>query len=226
MIYGRYETPLDPRAPDFFPSEVTKNSHGLRNEPDSTQWAMAKRLAVEVLEPLRRIVGPITITNWFRSAELNRVIRGASTTSEHMRGMAVDLVNDWFTNRELAAYLWTRSDLPLGEVIWYRSDGHLHVSIDPRNRREFLVANRDGDSASYAAWKPESGEVDRVLRKIAGHSRDAGGGDQPSPVEPSRPHPAAPHVSAGGDGGGLGGILLVGAAIAIGKAMAPRRKKN
>lgn len=223
MIYGLYESPIHPQAPDFWLSEFTRNSAGLPNEPNAAQHANLVRLATEVAQPLRNMVGALNVNSGFRTPEVNASIPGSSDTSEHMEGLAADFGNDWFSGRELAAYLWTRTDLPLGQVIWYTTKGHVHVSYDPNNRRDFRRGDPDGHERS---WRPEPGEVDAVLQKVAGGAPDAGTAPRPHPQRPYEGPSHPPQAPRGESGGGGGGVLLLLALIGAGAAAARARGKG
>lgn len=226
MTYGTLSSPLDPKAPDFAAWEATKTGQPYPNVPGPEAEAQIHNLAVHVLQPLRNMFGrSVNIDSWYRSPAVNAAVGGAEN-SDHMQGTAADIKIQGFTNREIAAYLWTRADLPLGEVIWYTYKGHTHVSYDPKNRREFLVATAP---KVYKAWRPAAGEVEAVLRRMGGGAGDAGtGAEHREGLPPVRtaPYVEPPHVQRmeqASEGGGGGGVILVGLALVVGAAAAAGR---
>lgn len=86
-------------SPHFWLSELTVTSHPIDNTPTEDHLENLTRLA-NALEFIREDLGnkPIIVTSAYRSARLNAVIPGASTTSEHMVGRAVDFVCPSFGN--------------------------------------------------------------------------------------------------------------------------------
>jgi hypothetical protein len=74
---------------EFVKSEVAIRK-GILNIPNALQWSGIEKLAVNVLQPLRDVVGRIRISSGFRSAELNKEI-GGSDYSNHCLGEAADI---------------------------------------------------------------------------------------------------------------------------------------
>ena len=61
------------------------------NTPNEEQKEKLKRLAVEILQPIRDKYGkPIVVTSGFRCAKLNNAVGGAKT-SQHCKGEAADI---------------------------------------------------------------------------------------------------------------------------------------
>lgn len=90
-----------------------------------------QRLAVEVLEPIRKaLVKPMKILSGYRSRELNKAI-GGSVTSQHVRGEAcdfttIDIRGSWLSILQLV------SDDQLkdaGQMIYYPTRGFIHVAL-------------------------------------------------------------------------------------------------
>ena len=66
--------------------------NGLDNSPGETELAALKRLAVDVLEPLRECLGaPIIVTSGFRNPAVNRLVGGVAA-SQHTKGEAADVI--------------------------------------------------------------------------------------------------------------------------------------
>lgn len=104
----------------------------------------ARKLAVEVLQPIRERFGPIRLTSGYRSPALNAAI-GGSRTSAHMTGQAADIVP---LKASLAdVFDWIIAELiPRGvidQVIW-EYGSWIHVGQSGRNRGEILQAHKGG----------------------------------------------------------------------------------
>ena len=118
---------------------------GATGAPPEAQVALAA-LVLAVLEPLRARIGkPVRVTSGYRSSAANAAIPGASRTSQHPRGEAVDIVVDGMSSRELCRALLD-AGVPFDQVIWYDADRHVHVSFTARrpNRGECLHAHEGG----------------------------------------------------------------------------------
>lgn len=74
------------------------------------------RLAVDLFEPARMIVGPMRVNSGYRCPKLNALI-GGSKSSAHMDGRALDLVPIRISVTEAMRRI-ARSDLPFDQVIW------------------------------------------------------------------------------------------------------------
>lgn len=136
----------------FTLKELTTTSTGLNNTPNEEQLANLRALAVDVLEPLRAMVGdtPIRVSSGFRSSAVNKAV-GGSKTSDHMTGRAADIYVSGMTNSEVAAVIYD-SELPVDQVIVEHHTGHLHIGAGG-SRREFLQTY---DGATYSEWQPET----------------------------------------------------------------------
>lgn len=139
-------------SPNFRLSEFTKSQTALRrgiaNQPDRHQLANMRRLCLNLLEPVRLIVGgPMVITSGLRVDELNDAIGGAED-SQHKKGEAADTERPGLTNFEYAQAI-EQSGLPFDQLILEFYDpsdpnaGWVHVSLrEGVNRRDVLTASR------------------------------------------------------------------------------------
>ena len=74
----------------FTLGELTVTGSGLPNNPNPTELAWLKQLAVNILQPLRDRAGvPLVVTSGFRSNAVNRAAGGAAS-SQHRLGQAAD----------------------------------------------------------------------------------------------------------------------------------------
>ena len=77
---------------DEFTISQEAERHGYRNEPNEKQIENLRLLCVNVLQPLREIIGvPIFINSGFRSFDVNAVV-GGKFNSQHLEGKAADLI--------------------------------------------------------------------------------------------------------------------------------------
>jgi len=140
-------------SPHFTWEELTKTSTGLDNSPSLEDRLRIIYLARRVLEPLREASGALLTTSAYRSETVNNAVGGAEL-SFHRRGLAWDGYSlEGWTNADLAEYLYSRTDLPLAEVIVEEHTGHLHLAADidgPPGARKFLAY----DGSTYRTWSP------------------------------------------------------------------------
>jgi zinc D-Ala-D-Ala carboxypeptidase len=105
-------------------------------------------VAESVFQPVREHFGvPIYIIVIFRSKELNKAMKGSSS-STHMKGEAMDLDADVFgkvTNAQIFHYI--KDNLEFDQLIWEfgtdDSPAWVHVSLSKNNNRnQILVAKK------------------------------------------------------------------------------------
>ena len=142
--------------------EATKSNTaerlGIENFPDSPTLVNMQALAENIFEPLRNFVGgPIYITSFYRSPELNKAI-GGSTRSQHCLGQAIDLddVLGNATNKDMFDYI--RYNLDFDKLIWEFGSEHnpawVHVSFrqEEENRGEVLKAEKINGKTTYSYY--------------------------------------------------------------------------
>lgn len=130
---------------------ATATKNGLSNIPDVMHVINLTYIANDVFQPLRDAIGPIICTSGYRGRELNALIGGAST-SQHTKGMALDLVAINETNKGMFNYI--AENLNFDQLIWeygtLNEPEWVHVSYDKfgNNRRELLIAykNKEGET--------------------------------------------------------------------------------
>jgi zinc D-Ala-D-Ala carboxypeptidase len=131
----------DQISKNFNMSEFSVTNTGLPNTIPSEQKAWIIALVQEILQPLRDIIGSITITSGYRSTEVNTRI-GGSPYSQHMLGQASDIISSTKSPKEIFLTLYN-STFPIKQCILYApTEGNfVHVSIDPKRpaKREFLI---------------------------------------------------------------------------------------
>ena len=136
-------------------ADATRTSAQADNTPNDEQLAAMKLLAANVFEPLRALVGrPIIITSMFRSAKVNGLIGGA-TTSQHCKGEAMDIKLPGM-NRSLFEIILNQ--LPFDQLIWEfgtdKEPAWVHVSYKSTgNRKQVLRAIRVNGKQKYIAYE-------------------------------------------------------------------------
>lgn len=69
---------------------VTASRRGINNTPSSDELYYLQKIATNVLDPLRELLGyPMRVTSGFRCKKLNKAI-GSHNKSQHIKGQAVD----------------------------------------------------------------------------------------------------------------------------------------
>lgn len=124
----------------------TAKELGLLNAPNDTELAAMKNIAQKIFDPVREFVGgPLYASSFFRSKQVNSKIKGASTTSQHVKGEAIDIDTKKFrngTNAQIFHYI--KDNLEFDQLIWeYGTDDEpawVHVSLkrSGTNRRQVL----------------------------------------------------------------------------------------
>ena len=142
--------------------EATKSNTadrlGINNFPDNDTLINMQSLAINVFEPLRQWVGgPIYITSFYRSPELNKAI-GGSKKSQHCLGQAIDIddVYSNATNADMFAYI--KDNLEFDQLIWEFGDDSnpnwVHCSyVSGNNRGNVLRAIKENGKTKYTPYE-------------------------------------------------------------------------
>ena len=128
----------------FTISELTYSytavENGLDNSPDETELEALTRLAVNVLEPLRKCLGaPIFITSGFRNSTVNRLVGGVAA-SQHTKGEAVDCYTPFGAQHLLDVLL--ESKLSFDQAILYNRKNFLHISYRNLSANRMVVLHK------------------------------------------------------------------------------------
>jgi len=145
-------------------AEVTRSStakrNGISNMPTPEHIENFKKLAENIFQPIREhFARPIFLSSGYRSAELNKLTKGASTTSQHCTGEAIDIDMDGteITNKQVFDYI--KEHLSFDQLIWeFGTDANpdwVHVSYEStgKQRKQVLRAVKQGGSTKYVAYK-------------------------------------------------------------------------
>lgn len=133
-----------------FQDSSTATTHGINNKMNESQIASAKLLCENVFEPLRIYLNtPIKISSGFRSVQLNKMIKGSST-SQHTKGEAMDL--------QIGAngFFFIKDKLDFDQLIWeFGNDENpswVHVSYSKINRKQVLKATKKNGKTIYSNY--------------------------------------------------------------------------
>ena len=151
-------------SPHFSLSEMTRSPNaaraGVENIPDAADVTNLTRLCIDVLEPLRTLIGrAVVVSSGYRSPAVNK-LAGGSATSQHCKGEAADLEVPGIDNLALA-YAIEKSSIPFDQLIleFHKvgdpASGWVHVSLKAKgNRRQVLTATTDGRATIYMPGLP------------------------------------------------------------------------
>jgi len=119
----------------------TASRLGIDNTPNEEQITAMKYVATEIFDPVREFLGgPLTASSFFRSPALNKVIGGSSTTSQHMKGEAIDMFKSG-RNKEIFDYI--RKNLAFDQLIWEYGNNTepdwVHCSKVPVGNRHMVL---------------------------------------------------------------------------------------
>ena len=131
-------------------SETAKRI-GISNMPTDEHIENLKVLAKNIFQPIRdHFKKPIRVSSGYRSKELNNALKGASATSQHMTGEALDIDNDGTSVSNLEIFQFIKDNLDFDTLIWeYGNDeSPAWVHISYRNgrpqRNRVLKATKQG----------------------------------------------------------------------------------
>lgn len=116
---------------NFFLDEFELSATAIRLDIDTTiavgspLHQRAERLANDILQPARFMLGPIHISSGYRPLALNRVLNGADN-SQHIDCLATDITASNCAPFELA--VWLRDNTPFDQLI-LEYQRWVHVSI-------------------------------------------------------------------------------------------------
>ena len=143
---------------NFSLAEMVKSETALRHDMDNTpgeaEIENLKRLAEQVLQPVRdHFAKGVKVNSGFRHPEVNAKV-GGSKTSDHCKGQAADIEIPGVPNAELAQ--WIKENLDFTQVIleFYTpgipDSGWVHVSYDPQNlKKQVLTATKKDGKTVY-----------------------------------------------------------------------------
>lgn len=133
----------------------TAKRYGIDNKPNTEQLRKMTLVALKIFEPVREhFKVPIKIESFFRSDKLNKKIGGAKY-SQHKKGEAIDIDNDYgnITNTEM--FYWIIDNLDFDQIIFeswdgYNDAGWIHCSYkEVGNRNKISIMYRKNKRTYY-----------------------------------------------------------------------------
>ena len=143
---------------NFSLSEMTKSEtalrQGLDNTPGDEEIDNLRKLAENVLQPIREAYGRgVKVNSGFRHPDVNAAV-GGSRTSDHCKGQAADIEIPGVANADLAQ--WISENLEFRQLIleFYTpgipDSGWVHVSYNPAdNKKQVLTAMKENGKTVY-----------------------------------------------------------------------------
>lgn len=132
-----------PLTAHFALEELCATQHReLDNTPPPEVVATLRQTAAR-METVRTLLGDrvISVNSGYRSRALNRAVGGAST-SAHLSGHAVDFNCFGFGDPLAVCHRLAESDLSFDQII--EEGTWVHISFDPRFRRQVLIRRPGG----------------------------------------------------------------------------------
>ena len=135
----------------FSLDELTTSETATRKGIDNTAPPVVTeklRMLAATLEQVRSLLGnnSIRISSGYRCLTLNRAI-GSGDLSAHVLGYAVDFTCPKFGTPKEVANKIAESPIKFDQLIYEGT--WVHLSVDPRNRREVLTAHFGKGKTSY-----------------------------------------------------------------------------
>ena len=140
----------------------TAKRKGVSNEPTPEHIENMKVLAEKIFEPIRRHFNTsIFISSGYRSEALNKATPGASKTSQHSKGEAMDIDMDGSGSKVSNAdiFYWIKDNLNFDTLIWEFGDetnpSWVHVSYNTKGnqRMQVLKASKGILGTKYTPFK-------------------------------------------------------------------------
>lgn len=120
---------------------ATAQKYNIINKPSQNVIYNLSLLVSNILDPLREKYGkPIKVTSGYRCQRLNKLV-GGSQNSQHLYGMAADIVplcNNTRKERKYLFQLIQQMNLPFDQLINEKDLSWIHVSFSYRHRRQIL----------------------------------------------------------------------------------------
>lgn len=115
---------------NFSLEELTRTSTGLPNRPGKTELDKLLLTATYLLEPVRKKWGMIKVTSAFRSEAVNALV-GGSSTSQHVKGEAADIVPVEADLDEVFGWIVKDGGICFGQAIREKKGGSdwIHLSL-------------------------------------------------------------------------------------------------
>lgn len=142
---------------NFTFEELTRSSHAdlqQENQEEAVPYMAALTDLAAMLEVVRKRFGPVVVTSGFRGPALNARVNGSST-SQHCRGEAADIVCPATAVPDLHKWIVTKSGIKFGQCILemppHRAWVHLSLGAPYRPLEKCGQSLFTDDGKSYTA---------------------------------------------------------------------------
>lgn len=131
----------------------TAERMGIDNEPPEDIVDNLRALA-SALQQVRDVLGnrPIVVTSGYRSPVVNRLV-GGSRNSAHVQGWAADFICPAYGRPLEVCRAIAAAGLPYDQLI-HEFGRWVHLSVDPRMRRDALTIDRQGTRQGLLEVRP------------------------------------------------------------------------
>ena len=143
---------------NFSLSEMTKSEtalrQGLDNIPGDEEIENLRKLAENVLQPIREAYGRgVKVNSGFRHPDVNAAV-GGSRTSDHCKGQAADIEIPGVANADLAQWIVDNCEFRQVILEFYTpgipDSGWVHVSyVEGDNKKQVLTAMKENGKTVY-----------------------------------------------------------------------------
>jgi hypothetical protein len=120
--------------------------HGIDNIPTSPLVLTNLKTLAEGLERVRTLLGqPITVLSGYRSLMVNTLL-GSKSTSQHIKGLAADIISPSFGSPKAIVDKIIKSDIPYDQLIW-EFENWVHISFCEegyKSRKQVLTIDKKG----------------------------------------------------------------------------------
>lgn len=129
--------------------ELVQTNQPYPNLPNEKEEQNLIKLTKKILQPIRNLFGPTSLSSAFRSELVNNAIGGAKN-SQHRLGLAADITRTGNTALNRAFEIIKNSQIPYDQLIYEigtpnnKNAEWIHVSYNPQGgRRQALLAPYD-----------------------------------------------------------------------------------
>jgi hypothetical protein len=132
----------------------TASRRGMDNTPGEVEIENMKKLAINVLQPVREhFKRGVHVNSGFRHPEVNAAV-GGSKTSDHCKGQAADIEIPGIANADLAQWIVDNCDFRQVILEFYTpgipDSGWVHVSyVEGDNKKQVLTAMKENGKTVY-----------------------------------------------------------------------------
>lgn len=119
--------------------------YNINNMPNIDQLDNMLKLIVFCIQPIRdKLNKPMIITSGFRNSQVNKLVKGSST-SEHCKGMAVDFIVNGLTVSQLVNQI-RNMGVPFTQLIEEYSGNNVwvHISYNDKNLKKEVLRYKNG----------------------------------------------------------------------------------